>query len=111
MKNMLNWKTLGVCVSGSSGFVVAGCKSAPELTPAQALALIQAKYDQTAPVGTNIMVNDVGMRPGITAKYWDRTKVYPNKILGRFQADAGREEGGEASRRRRRDRVASGEPG
>ncbi len=30
---MLNWKTLSVVFLGISGFIVAGCKSAPDLTP------------------------------------------------------------------------------
>ncbi len=82
---MLNWKALGVLLLGCSGLVVAGCKSAPDLTPTQALALVQAKYDQTAAVPTTILVNDAGMRAGITAKLWDRTKVYPNKLWADFK--------------------------
>jgi hypothetical protein len=82
---MLNWKTLGVLFLGCSGLVVSGCKSAPDLTPTQALALVQAKYDLTAPVGTEILVNDAGMRAGVTAKLWDRTKVYPNKLWADFK--------------------------
>jgi len=82
---MLKWKTFGVLFLAGSGLVVAGCKSAPELTPAQALAMVQAKYDQTAPVPTNILVNDAGMRTGVTAKLWDRTKVYPNKLWADFK--------------------------
>jgi len=61
-----------------------GCKSAPELTAAQAQVLIQAKYDQTPPVGANITVDDLGMRMGATDKYWDRTTVYPNKFWADF---------------------------
>jgi hypothetical protein len=68
----------------ATGLLVAGCKSAPELTATQAQTLIQASYDQTAPVGANIVVNDLGMRQGVTAKYWDRTKVYPNKYWADF---------------------------
>ena len=82
---MLNWKTLGGLFLGASSLVVAGCKSAPDLTPTQALALVQAKYDQTALVGTNILVNDTGMRAGATGKLWDRTKVYPNKLWADFK--------------------------
>lgn len=82
---MLNWKTLGVLVGMTSAMIAVGCKSAPDLTPTQALALVQAKYDQTAPVGVNILVDDAGMRQGITAKLWDRTKVYPNKLWADFK--------------------------
>ena len=67
-----------------TGMLLSGCKSAPELTAAQAQALIQAKYDQDPPVGANITVNDLGMRQGVTAKYWDRSKAYPNKFWADF---------------------------
>lgn len=85
MRSMLNWKTLGVLFLGCAGFVAAGCKSAPDLTPTQALALVQAKYDQTTPVGVNILVNDPGMLSGAKAKLWERTKVYPNKLWADFK--------------------------
>jgi hypothetical protein len=88
VRSMLNWKTLGVLFLGVSGFVVGGCKSAPDLTSTQALALVQAKYDQTAPVGVDILVNDPGMMSGATAKLWERTKVYPNKIWADFKLTA-----------------------
>jgi hypothetical protein len=82
---MLNWKTLGALFAIFSCFVVAGCKSAPDLTRAQALALVQAKYDQTAPVATTILVNEAGIRQGVSAKLWERTKVYPNKLWADFK--------------------------
>ncbi len=82
---MLNWKTLGVVAVLSAGLVIAGCKSAPELSKEQALKMVQDKYDQTAPVGVNILVNDSGMRQGATAKLWDRTKVFPNKLWADFK--------------------------
>lgn len=85
MRNMLTWKALGGVALLGAGMVVAGCKSAPDLTQAQAQSLIQAKYDQTAPVGATIVVNDLGMRQGATDKYWDRTKIYPNKIWADFK--------------------------
>ena len=84
-QKMLNWKTLGVVVVVIAGLVVAGCKSAPELSKEQALKMVQDKYDQTAPVGVNILVNDSGMRQGATAKLWDRTKVFPNKLWADFK--------------------------
>jgi len=85
---MLNWKTLGVMAVVGAGLVVAGCKSAPELSKDQALKMVQDKYDQTAPVGVNILVNDAGMRQGATAKLWDRTKVFPNKLWADFKLTA-----------------------
>jgi hypothetical protein len=81
-------KTLVALISLGAGLVVVGCKSAPELTSAQALALVQAKYDQTDPVGVNILVNDLGMRQGITGKLWERTKMYPNKYWADFKLTA-----------------------
>lgn len=82
---MVNWRALGAVVLVGSGLVIAGCKSAPELTSAQAQALVQAKYDQTPPTGINILVDDAGMRQGAVAKLWDRTKVYPNRLWADFK--------------------------
>jgi hypothetical protein len=70
------------------GIVLAGCKTAPELTAANAQALIQAKYDAMEATGAGIVVNDLGMRQGATAKLWDRTKVYPNKYWADFTLTA-----------------------
>jgi hypothetical protein len=85
VKIMLNWKVLGVLAVMGFGFAGIGCKSAPDLTPAQALAMVQAKYDQTPPVGTTILVNEAGVREGVSAKLWERTKVYPNKLWADFK--------------------------
>jgi hypothetical protein len=85
MTKMLNWKTLGVLFLAVSSILVAGCKSAPELTKEQALKMVQDKYDQTPGVGVNILVDDAGMRQGATSKLWDRTKVYPNKLWADFK--------------------------
>jgi hypothetical protein len=78
MNVLLALATIGV------GMVLAGCKSAPELTQAQALSMIQAKYDAAPAAGVNITVNNNGMIQGATAKYWNRTKVYPNKYWADF---------------------------
>jgi hypothetical protein len=73
------------------GMVLAGCKSAPDLTQPQALALIQANYDHATPVGADIVVDDLGMRQGATGKLWDRTTIYPNKFWADFKlTDAGK---------------------
>ncbi len=81
---MLKMKVLGVVALLGAGMFLAGCKSAPDLTQSQALALIQANYDHAAPAGANILVNDLGMRQGISAKYWTRTTIYPNKFWADF---------------------------
>jgi len=62
-----------------AGLLLTGCKSAPDLTSANAQALIQAKYDQTPAVNANITLDKTGLGQGITAKLWNLTKVYPNR--------------------------------
>ena len=78
---ILAWGTLGLL---SAGLWLAGCKSGPELTQANALALIQANYDQRPAVAASIRVDDLGMRQGISARYWERSKVFPNNYWGDF---------------------------
>ncbi len=85
VREMLQMKTLAAVVVLGAGITLAGCKAAPELTEAQAQTLIQAKYSQAAPVGATIVVDDLGMRQGATAKLWDRTKIYPNKFWADFK--------------------------
>jgi hypothetical protein len=75
---------LGTLSLLGAGLALSGCKSGPDLPRADALAMIQAKYDQTPAVGANITVNELGLRQGVTAKYWDRTKLYPNKFWADF---------------------------
>ncbi len=67
-----------------AGLVLAGCKSAPELTGSQAQALIQAKYDQTPPVGASISIDEQGLAEGVADGYWVRTKLYPNRYWADF---------------------------
>lgn len=85
MKNTLQMKALGLAALLGAGMILAGCKSAPELTKDEALKLVQAKYDAAAPAGAAIVVNDLGMRQGATGKLWDRVKVYPNKYWADFK--------------------------
>jgi hypothetical protein len=90
MKNLGQVRFVGVLAFSLAslsvaGLLVAGCKSAPDLTAADAQALIQAKYDQTPAVGANILVDDLGMRMGATDKYWNRTIIYPNKFWADFK--------------------------
>jgi len=83
VKNSL--KVLGVAALLGAGMLITSCKSAPELSAANAQALIQAKYDASPSVGAAITVDDLGMREGVTAKYWDRSKAYPNKFWADFK--------------------------
>jgi hypothetical protein len=78
-------KSLGATALLVAGMVLTGCKSAPELSDTQALSLIQAKYNQTPPAAVTLVVDDLGMRQGATAKLWDRTKIYPNKFWADFK--------------------------
>src|SRR5579863_1620632 len=81
----------GVLALASAGLVLSGCKSAPDLTTANAQALIQAKYDQDPAVGATIKLDDLGMRQGVTAKYWDRSKSFPIKWWADFKlSDTGK---------------------
>ncbi len=89
VKKLLMLGVVGI-LAWSSAWVM-GCKSTPELTKDNAMALIQAKYDQQTPVSANVMVNDDGMKAGVTAKYWDRSKAYPNHIWADFKlSDTGK---------------------
>ncbi|HUB19204.1 MAG TPA: hypothetical protein VL990_11265 [Acidobacteriaceae bacterium] len=85
MSYAFGMKTLSATALLGMGLVLAGCKSAPDLTQAQAQSMIQAKYDQAAPVGVTVVVSDLGMRQGAVAKLWDRTKIYPNRIWADFK--------------------------
>ena len=96
MRNRLHWRVLGApaFMAGllTAGMVLAGCKSAPELSQSQALALIQADYDHGTPQGISIQVNNDGMVQGAAqAKWWARTTIYPNKYWADFKlTDAGK---------------------
>ena len=84
MKNALNMQALGALVLLGAGLSIAGCKSSPPLTQAQALTMIQAKYDQTPGTPFDITVNDRGMQQGLRANYWVGTKRYPNGYWADF---------------------------
>jgi hypothetical protein len=85
VKNLRNRNILGAVALLGVGLLITGCKSAPDLTAANAQALIQAKYDQDPAAGAAITITDLGMRQGVTAKYWDRSKAYPNKFWADFK--------------------------
>lgn len=86
MKKAASMQFLGALAFLGVGLLLTGCK--PELTQANAQALIQAKYDQTPAVGASITVDDLGMRQGVAAGYWNRTTVYPNKYWADFTLTA-----------------------
>lgn len=85
VKNAVKLQALGALVLLCAGIGMAGCKSAPDLTKDQALALIQAKYDQTPAAPFNIAVDDRGMQLGVHANYWLGTKRYPNGYWADFK--------------------------
>jgi hypothetical protein len=85
VRSRLQLKVLSAAALLCAGMVLAGCKSAPELTEKQALELIQANYNAAAPQGISIMVNNDGMVQGALAKYWNRTIIYPNKYWADFK--------------------------
>jgi len=74
---------LGMMGIVGAGMLLLGCKSAPELSKVDAQALIQAKYDQATPTGAVILVDEPGLARGVSAKYWERTKLY-NRFWGDF---------------------------
>jgi hypothetical protein len=84
VKNAVKMLVLGTLGFLGAGLLLSGCKSAPELSKADAQAMIQAKYDQTPAAGANISVDQAGLARGVTAKYWERTKLYPNRFWGDF---------------------------
>ena len=84
VKNAVKVQALGALVLLSAGLWIAGCKSTPPLTKAQALTLIQAKYDQSPGTPFNIWVADPGMQQGVKAKYWVGAKRYPNGYWADF---------------------------
>jgi len=84
VKHDRTMRVLAVAALVGSGLLFSGCKSKPPLTAAQAQAMIQAKYDAMPAKGVDITVSDLGMQQGFTAKYWTRTKQYPNKYWADF---------------------------
>lgn len=88
VKNAGKLLVFGVLGFLSAGLLLSGCKSAPELTKANALALIQANYDSKPAAGVAIAVDLQGLKDGVSAKYWDRATVYANRIQGDFPLTA-----------------------
>jgi hypothetical protein len=75
---------MALAIAAFASLLVVGCKSAPDLSKADALSMIQAYYAAQPATGLNITVNSDGMVQGATAKYWNRTKVYPNRYWADF---------------------------
>jgi hypothetical protein len=88
VKNAGKIVVFGVLGFLGAGLLLSGCKSAPELTKANALALIQAKYDKDAAAGVPVAVDVQGLKDGVQAKYWEKATVYPNRIWGDFSLTA-----------------------
>jgi hypothetical protein len=78
-------KILGILAIFTSVAFVGGCKSAPPLSQTDALALIQAKYDQSPPQPLTIVLTDQGMQQGVSDKFWQGVKRYPNGYWGDFK--------------------------
>ena len=80
-------KTVSLCALGAGALLgvctlVVGCK--PDLTQANAQAMVQAEYDHRPAAGVNITIDEIGLRQGVTAKYWAPTTLYPNKYWADF---------------------------
>ncbi len=85
MKKVMRFPVMGAMLLMGTGLWMAGCKSAPELTQADAQKMIQADYDSRPAAGAGIYVNEVGLKQGINAKYWKLVKVYPNNKWADYQ--------------------------
>jgi hypothetical protein len=85
VKNSGNIVIWGAWAVFGAGLMASGCKSAPPLSQDSALQMIQAKYDQSQPTASDIVVTDLGMREGVTAKYWEGVKKYPNGFWADFK--------------------------
>lgn len=84
MKSPVKIRVAGAMVLLGAGLIVTGCKSAPPLTQQQAQVLIQAKYDQAAPAPITITLTDRGMVQSVNENYWERTRIYPNRLWADF---------------------------
>jgi hypothetical protein len=78
-------KIVGILAILSIGAFAGGCKQAPPLTQADAQAMIQAKYDQMPPQPFTIVLTDTGMQLGVSDKFWQGVKKYPNGYWGDFK--------------------------
>jgi hypothetical protein len=81
----MNMRIFGAVALIGLGMALTGCKSAPELSAADAQKLIQAKYDAQPAAGVDIVVNEASLKQGAIASYWTLTKKYPNPLWGDFK--------------------------
>ncbi|HTW60935.1 MAG TPA: hypothetical protein VMD55_03950 [Terracidiphilus sp.] len=84
MKMKVNARVMGTVVLLSASWWLVGCKSAPQLTQAEAQAMIQTKYAQNPAAPLEITLENQGMTQGVLAKYWVETKRYPNGYWADF---------------------------
>lgn len=84
MKSSVRFHIAGAMALVSAGLILAGCKSTPPLTETQAQTMIQAKYDQETATPITVTLTDPGIVQGVSDKYWNRTKVYPNGLWADF---------------------------
>src|SRR5579871_5875840 len=81
VKRAFEYRVLGALLV--VGLMMTGCKSAPELSQADAQKMIQAYYDQQPPEPIHVYVDYTGLKQGVDAKYWKVVKAFPaNKNWG-----------------------------
>jgi hypothetical protein len=82
VNNGLNLRVFAALALAGIGLALTGCK--PDLTQANAQAMVQARYDQMPPQSVSITVDEMGLKKGAESKYWTMTKLYPNKFWADF---------------------------
>ena len=60
MKRALKFEVLGALLLMGAGWWIAGCKSAPDLSKADAQKLVQSYLDQQPPTSFILNVNEIG---------------------------------------------------
>ena len=83
MRKTAIMNAIGACALLGAGLLMTGCK--PDLPQANAQALIQAEYDHRPAAGVNITIDKVGLTQGLTSKYWEGAKLYPNNYWADYK--------------------------